>query len=274
MRKAFPEELGSLFHGGRGHLLSITSSRLNKHEPCKKQGNVTSSLNAVILWPRAELLSAQPELQLSRLLGARSVLPLTRPASPKPALHPPAPGGLPACLSQGHLACPGRGGGGEPGAVLFLATVPSHQTSAKPGGFAPALRSRQMRDLLGKLEWGGRWLPSPARCPRGGGCLAPSPGGGRGGGPAGGAALPAVTSQGAEGRRAGSAPSPPPPGARSALRRCSCRVQWCGLPKVHPLLRGSAGVRGARAGPCSWGRRRPCCWPCCWRGSGARRVAC
>ncbi|XFF85383.1 hypothetical protein AB1E18_011602 [Capra hircus] len=60
------------------------------------------------------------------------------------------------------------------------------------------------RDVPGKLRMGRA------------GCLAPSaleeaPGGG----PAGGAALPAVTSPGAEGRQTGSSPSPPPPGAGS-----------------------------------------------------------
>lgn len=66
-----------------------------------------------------------------------------------------------------------------------------------------------------------------------------------GGGPTRGAALPTVTSQGAEGRQAGSAPSPPPPSAGSIrppemllpLLQLSCTLLW-----VRQLYRGSAQV--------------------------------
>ena len=212
--------------------------------PCKKYYYFLAGLKDT-LWLLGSPLSSRPELQLS-LLWTLSTLSQNLPGQWSPCLLEhlfsssaiPFSGvalsawtaayraleGLRVCLSQlrslgrWEIGCASEEWGQD--AVLFLATVWSSSDFGEASlGFPRPRALGKRRISVGSANWGGELTPPHprARSPRAGGASGAERAGGGpgGGGSAGGAALPAVTSQRAEGRRTGSAPIPPPPGAGS-----------------------------------------------------------
>ena len=211
--------------------------------PCKKYYYFLAGLKDT-LWLLGSPLSSRPELQLS-LLWTLSTLSQNLPGQWSPCLLEhlfsssaiPFSGvalsawtaayraleGLRVCLSQlrslgrWEIGCAPEEWGQD--AVLFLATVWSSSDFGEASlGFPRPRALGKRRISVGSANWGGELTPpARARSPRAGGASGAERAGGGpgGGGSAGGAALPAVTSQRAEGRRTGSAPIPPPPGAGS-----------------------------------------------------------